>query len=66
MQLYVAFATFKLAYSTPPSSTTAKSMTMTTSQANTLEPRTTNATGNAAWSSTFPYFFTTFVDTIHI
>ena len=48
-----------------PFPTTAKSPTMTTSQAITSEPRTTSAIGNAAWSSTFPYFSTHFAATIH-
>ena len=66
MQLSVAFVTVKLAHSTLPSPTTAKWLTMSMSQAITLKPPTTSATGNAALSSTFPYFFTIFADTIHI
>ena len=56
----------KPSHSILPSTTTAKSLAMTTSQAITLQPRTTSSTRNAEWSSTIPYFFTTFADTIHI
>ena len=63
---YDAFVTTKTVHLTIPSITTAKSRITITSQAIISKPRMTSATGNAAWSLTFPYFSTTFADTIHI
>ena len=56
MLWYVAFATVTLAHLTLPSPTTKKSLSMTTSQPITSEPRTTSAIENVVWSLTFSYF----------